>query len=130
METNDFIKQLNEEEKRLLETLDAIRKLKEHYNININVSYNDIKNDNKDVPTVFNESLTIPQKICFALNVIGRGKSRDVAEELVKLDTSYPIDKALGDCRFHLSKLYKNGKGNIVGARKGKGKGYIYYIKE
>jgi hypothetical protein len=78
--------------------------------------------------TEYSSDLTIPNKLFIALNQIGSGTVHDVANSLVRLDPSYPQEKALKDARTHLSKFYK--KGRINAKQSGKGRGYIYSIKE
>ncbi len=78
--------------------------------------------------TEYSNDLTIPNKIYIALSKIESGTIHDVAESLVKLEPTYPKDKALKDARNYLSKFYKKGR---IGAKQaGKGRRYIYSIKE
>lgn len=88
-----------------------------------------IYEDNNNSLGVYDVNMTIPQKVYYALQVIDSGTVQDVADTLVSLEPNYPIDKAFGDCRYYLSKMYDSGKGKINAELAGKGRKYIYSIK-
>jgi hypothetical protein len=77
-----------------------------------------------NLPTEYNEDLTIPQKIYVSLLKINEGTAHDVSASLIKFQPTFGAEKAFKDCRNHLSRLYRKGK---INARRGKkGRGFNY----
>jgi hypothetical protein len=94
---------------------------------NAGIIYDD---DDKTLLDPYDVKMTIKQKVYYALQVIGSGTAQDVADRLVSLEPNYPPRKAFEDSRYHLSKMYDNGKGKITAKSAGKGRKYIYSIKQ
>lgn len=126
-----FYQQLLAQEKELLDTLDAIRKLKKHYTIvdvpQQNIPFKEpehnivasIKNDGYD------KAWIVKDKVLFSLKQLGKGTADEVADVLIKIDGDFEESKANRACTTHLSALYRD---NVIGASK-VGKKYRYYIK-
>ena len=145
MENQSFYNHLLTEEARVKELLVHIQGLIKYYRginttpiTNIQIYRDDTKLGNDTPkshqsnlfqinPNEYNKRAIVPEKVLFALKVVGSGTSREVGLKLRELDGAYTEEKAIDDARFHLSSLAKDNKiiaKNIPGMR-----GYIYEYK-
>lgn len=125
MDKKILYQQLLKEEKELESTLTALRGyLKYIKQSGDDVSTGMEKSDESTeqntytVPKVYDKSLTVPEKILYALSKLESGTRADVAEKLLEIDPDYKggLNKARLDAGNWCSKLSrdKNGKVKVV----------------
>ena len=125
-----FYLQLLAQEQELMETLEAIRKLKKHYNKFeatqqaipfVEPQHNEVAITNKGD---YDKEWIIKDKVFYALKCINQGTADEVANTLSKLDDEFSKSKAKRVSTNHLSRMFR---ANAIGASQ-TGKKYRYYI--
>jgi len=127
--------QLVQEEKRLLEQIDAIRILKKDHEsdrkfLQKNDNPIEIKNNHilsESESTEYDISWVGRKKVLYCLEQLGKSKVPEVLEKLIKYEDEFRVKKAY--ISNILSKLYIRGE---IGADKphSKNNGYVYFTKE
>lgn len=125
METDNFIEHLYQEEKKLIETLAAVRKLQEYYKNNNKNSSIALDRNKNNFPDTYSDDLTLVQKVYVALRQIKSGFAENVAKVLMGLDNSFDEKKAMKVATHYLSRLYRD---KVIKVRR-HGRKYEYYIK-
>jgi hypothetical protein len=150
MENQSFYNQLLAEEVRVKQHLSHLQELIKFYSgngvaslsvasgLSVGSPINNGASNNRSASTQsatftvnvneYNKRAVVPEKVLFALKVLGEGTSREVGLKLRELDNSYSEEKAIDDARFHLSALAKEGKisaNSVAGMR-----GNIYRYKK
>jgi len=126
-----FYQQLLAQERELLETLDAIKKLKKHYTI-VDVPQQNIPFKEPEHNKValnnnegYDNAWIVKDKVFYALKQLSKGTAEEVSKVLSNIDSDFDEDKAKRACTTHLSAMYRD---EHIGASK-IGKKFRYYIK-
>ncbi len=148
MSKQNFYLQLKQEEKELLETINALQVLIKRYEVENPVQAHPVAFI-PDATTLFDRHkietaskvliplkqnaspiyLSIPKKVVLALGAIKSGTSREVG---IKLHELYPFKsetEAIDNARYYLSKLYNEKKLILLDSKDGK-RGHVYALPE
>jgi len=68
--------------------------------------------------------VTLADRVISVLNTIGSGMLPDVTKKFIELNPKVDAEKAYKDCKYQLSKLYREGK--ITGEKVNGKKGYLF----
>lgn len=112
-----------DEETSILRALELIARKYEHK------TSGEVHQDTEPMPTKYEKGMTLKKKVYIALSMISTGTIHDVAASLMRLEPDFTggLDKALRDCRTHLSRLNVTGK---IKSKKGDiGRQYVYMIQ-
>ncbi|MDG5490540.1 hypothetical protein [Psychroserpens sp. SPM9] len=124
-----FYKQLLQEEKDLVATLEAVRLLKKRYEADskpqTSIPFNEPAHDFTAMSDGYDQEWVQKEKVLYALKHITKGTAEDVAKTLLSLDNEFDESKAFNIATIKLSRLYRDG---IIGATK-VGKKYRYFVK-